>query len=123
MTHALPVLAAVAILVSCQSKTDETTRTFQPPQESTCGEGEQDNEVSCQLTLWHCGINPVTFQGQTWERPLREQPLIDQTTVPRGWEGEGTMTRIDEDEAAYLDDGGTHVTFRLAGQLPNPPCA
>ncbi len=90
---------------------------------STCSEGEQGDVTSrCELTLGHCGINTVSFQDLAWERASGERPFIDNSTTPTGWDGEGTMTRVDEDEASYVDDGGTQVTFRLAAQVTNGPC-
>jgi heat shock protein HslJ len=74
------------------------------------------------LTLFHCGINKVKFEGLFWERPWKDGPIIDGTRVPPGWVGTGTMTRIDKDEALYVDASGIEVPFRLAEDVRNHVC-
>jgi hypothetical protein len=62
------------------------------------------------VTLWHCGINPITVDGVTYEVPRAETPF-DQTNAPDSFVGEGTIRRIDDDELEYRDDGGVALHF------------
>lgn len=74
------------------------------------------------LTLFHCGINEVKFEGLFWERPWKDGPNITADVAPPGWVGTGTMLRIDKDEAIYVDASGREVPFRPAEDVRNHVC-
>ncbi len=74
------------------------------------------------ITTWHCGINPTTFAGRTWEVPWPTP--FDGTNAPRpfndpppgeAFTGHGSMELVAEDRAVYTDDGGVRLTFLPAG--------
>jgi hypothetical protein len=87
----------------------------QPP-ESPPAPAREDDHL---LELWHCGILPTTFLGETW---AAEPAPFDQTNAPVG-ATTGTITALDDDEARYVGSDGSVVRFvRLDGAWLLPPC-
>lgn len=86
-------------------------------------------------SLWHCGVDPIDFDGGRWRFTEGISPdvdPIDETTVSIGFAGTGQMRHTAEGTGAvYIDDGayeGTDqpVTLRfepLVGELEAVPCA
>jgi hypothetical protein len=89
---------------------------------------EPAGAVELTVTLWHCGVEPVTVADRSWEVPVGESvdghpdlPL-DATNTPTDWVGSGTAV-VAEDEMTYTDDGGEVVTFVPGDGEPPGPCA
>jgi hypothetical protein len=73
-------------------------------------EDSGDSEV--ELTVGHCWISPVEFEGQTWVVRKSEQ-FGWGGNVPDGWVGEGSITRVAEDQSLYEDRGGLELSLVL----------
>lgn len=61
------------------------------------------------VSLYHCGVDPLSFDGQIWE--AGPATLFDQTNAPREWVGRGTVSRPTPSELVYQDDSGIEVRF------------
>lgn len=62
------------------------------------------------VTLYHCGVNPLRYEGRDWEVPDAEQPF-DATNAPPSFVGEGTIEQISADELRYTDASGLTLRF------------
>ena len=101
----------------------ERTSSTQAPPDEPAGSGQ-----TVTVTLWHCGVEPVTVDGRTWEVPESESvdgspdlPL-DATNTPLDWLGTGTVT-VRGDAMTYTDGGGEVVEFVPDDGRPPPPCS
>lgn len=65
-----------------------------------------------EIDMGHCFVEPVTFDGEQWNVPF-DQQFGGGGLQPDGWVGTGVMTRVDDDEARFADDGGASITFLL----------
>lgn len=74
-----------------------------------------------QVSLYHCGFRPLSYDGKTWEVP--EPTPFDATNAPEAWKGTGTITSITETSLEYLDDSGIEVGFVADDDGPLPLCA
>jgi hypothetical protein len=61
------------------------------------------------VSLGHCGVDPLTFDGQVWE--AGPATLFDQTNAPTEWVGSGVVTRPTPSELVFRDDSGIEVRF------------
>lgn len=61
------------------------------------------------VSVYHCGLNPLAFDGQIWE--AGPATLFDQTNAPQEWIGSGTVTHSTSSELVYRDDAGIEVRF------------
>ena len=53
------------------------------------------------VKLWHCGIEPLHYDGRVWEVP---PPSFDATNVSSRWRGRGTATIVDDTTLVYTGD-------------------
>jgi hypothetical protein len=60
------------------------------------------------ITLWHCGFEPLSFDGQQW-LPKPGPGRFDETNRPTSWVGRGTVTRKSNTELLYVDRSGVKV--------------
>jgi hypothetical protein len=78
--------------------------------------------VPVEVTLWHCGIDTLTFEGQEWEVPNDDEPF-DGTNAPAWFAGRGTIVRSDDGtHLVYTDETGFALTF-VPDDGVEPPCA
>lgn len=77
-------------------------------------------EGRVRVALYHCGVEPVMFEGREWVVP---SPPFDATNAPAGFAGTGRMTRTSEVEAVYVDRSGARIDFRVLEGWQPPPCA
>ena len=73
------------------------------------------------VTLWHCGIDALGYEGRVWEVPTGEEPF-DATNAPETFAQEGAIERVGPDELRYTDDGGVVLRF-VPDDGTDPPCA
>ena len=57
------------------------------------------------ISLGHCWMEPVHFDGEVWNPPYDEQ-FGWGGDVPSQWRGEGIMIRVGQNRARYVDGGG-----------------
>lgn len=70
------------------------------------------------ISLWHCGIDPTSFDGDRWYVP---DPPFDETN--KGASLEGTMTRVSAEKAVFEAESGERVEFMpLVGEWEKPLC-
>jgi hypothetical protein len=74
-----------------------------------------------EVTLWHCGIDTITFEDRVWEVPNGEEPF-DGTNAPGSFVGRGTIERVRADELRYVDESGVVLRF-VPDDGTEPPCA
>lgn len=74
-----------------------------------------------EVTLWHCGIEPITYERRTWEVPNDEEPF-DGTNAPASFAGRGEVERVGPDELRYTDESGVVLRF-VPDDGTEPPCA
>lgn len=112
----LPMALAAAVLCGIAGcGTERTIGAATPtPTESSV------TSVRISLSLFHCGINPVTVDGRVW-RANPDDELLSATNEPETWVGSGTAV-IDGDRLIYTDDGGIMVPFEPDDGTPPPPC-
>jgi hypothetical protein len=73
------------------------------------------------VTLYHCGVNPTKFDGRTWVVP-EEQVPFDELDAPASFVGRGTMVKVQDDKALYVDESGIEIIFRPENQVPDSFC-
>ena len=71
------------------------------------------------MTLYHCGLNPISFRGRKWE--AGPAMLFDDTDKPAGWRGHGTVTEVGPARLLYRDDSGVEVTYLPDAEVVPPP--
>ena len=67
------------------------------------------------VTLYHCGFNPITYQGKKWEATF--EPFDDENK-PASWRGHGTISEIGPTRLLYQDDSGVKVTYVPDAEVP-----
>lgn len=73
------------------------------------------------VTLYHCGVNPTEFEGRTWAVPQSLVPF-DATNAPDSFVGRGTVARVREEEALYVDESGVEIVFWPQDKVPGILC-
>lgn len=76
---------------------------------------------TAEVALWHCGIEPITYEGRTWEVPDGEEPF-DGTNAPASFAGRGEVERVGPDELRYTDESGMELRF-VPDDGVERPCA
>ena len=69
-----------------------------------------------QVVLHHCGVQPVTFEGRSWEV---EEPRFDQRNAPDSFSGFGQFDR-NGDTLTFDDREGARLAFVVNDGTPNP---
>jgi hypothetical protein len=67
-------------------------------------------------------VNPTKFDGRTWAVP-EEQVPFDELDAPASFVGRGTMVKVQDDKALYVDDSGVEIVFRPDNQVAATVCA
>lgn len=76
-------------------------------------------EGTPQVTLYHCGVNPVVYDGVTWEV---NDPPFDGTNAPATFSGFGQFVR-DGNVLHFSDKAGATIDFTPDDAVVGPPCA
>lgn len=76
-------------------------------------------EGTIEVTLYHCGVDPIAFAGRQWVVP---DPPFDATNAPRGFSGGGRIEVTSETTARYVDSSGIALHFEAADSWEPPPC-
>ena len=111
IVRALPVLIVLLLAVGCGADDEQPLAAEAPQDTSSTTESpaadHPDDGIALSVTLWHCGIEPVTVDGRQWEVPDTETvdghpdlPL-DATNTPSDWVGSGTAV-VRGDAMTYL---------------------
>jgi uncharacterized lipoprotein NlpE involved in copper resistance len=74
------------------------------------------SEPGQQVLLYHCGIQPVTYEDRSWEV---EKPPFDATNAPDTFSGFGTFSRT-ADVLTFTDGKGARLTFTPNDGTPDP---
>lgn len=128
----LRVLTILLLAAGCSADRDDPSAAEDLQRTSGTTESpptdDRDDLVAVSVTLWHCGVEPLTADGRRWEVPGTEHvdgfpdlPL-DATNTPSDWVGSGSAV-IQGDEMIYTDDGGEVVDFVPDDGRPPGPCA
>lgn len=72
-----------------------------------------------EVTLWHCGVDPVVFGGREWVVP---DPPFDATNAPEGFTGHGTFQQRSSRDALFFDQGGEIIHFEAIEDWEPPVC-
>lgn len=90
--------------------------------------GDADDSRSVEVSLWHCGVEPVTVDRRLWEAATPQMvdgttdlPL-DGTNTPEEWVGRGTVV-VAGDRMTYTDEDGEVIDFVPDDGIAPPPCA
>ncbi|MGY1739116.1 MULTISPECIES: hypothetical protein [unclassified Blastococcus] len=77
---------------------------------AACGGTDESDMV--EVSLWHCGVEPVTVDGRLWEAvpEMVDGMGVDATNPPEDWVGRGTVV-ITDDQMTYTDQGGKVIDF------------
>ena len=128
----LQFLMVLLLTAGCSADREEPSAAEEPQGTSSATESpttdDRGDSIALSVTLWHCGVEPVTTEGRLWEVPRTEHvdgfpdlPL-DATNTPSDWVGNGTAL-IQGEEMIYTDEGGEVVEFALDDSQPPGPCA
>jgi hypothetical protein len=72
-----------------------------------------------EVSLYHCGLDPLVVDGQTW---VADPPPFDGTNAPPEFVSRGTFAVApDGTTAAYTDESGITVTFTAVDETWEPP--
>lgn len=104
-------VAAVLALVGCTGPDD----VLPPPVPPT------PQAVEMSVTLYHCGLNPITYQGMKWEVP--DPAPFDNLNYPARWRGHGVVTEVSPTRLLYRDDSGVEVLYLPDAEVPPAGCA
>ncbi len=85
--------------------------------EERVGIHPQDGPVN--VTLYHCGVDPVEFAGEVW---VALDPPFDATNAPEGFVGRGTMKTRSDIEAVYVDASGVRIELQAVDAYEPPTC-
>lgn len=77
--------------------------------------------VEMSVTLFHCGLRPITYQGKVWEDPSFPEAFNDMS-APSNWRGRGTVTEVNATRLLYRDESGVEVTFVPDADVPDRGC-
>ena len=130
--RSLRLLMVLLLAVGCTADREEPSAAEEPQGTSSTTESpttdDRDDSIALSVTLWHCGVEPVTADGRLWEVPRTERvdgfpdlPL-DATNTPSDWVGSG-MAVVRDDQMIYTDEGGEVVEFTPDDGQPPGPCA
>ena len=72
--------------------------------------------VEMSVTLNHCGVDPLSYQGKKWEAGAAT--LFDNTNKPSVWRGHGTLTEVGPTRLLYRDDSDIEMTFLPDAEVP-----
>lgn len=84
--------------------------------------------VPVSVSLWHCGVTPVTVDGRLWEAAPSQtvdgnaDAPLDATNTPADWVGRGTAV-VGADRMTYTDEGGEVIDFIPDDGSEPAPCA
>ena len=82
-----------------------------------CGDSKTDSSSGePQVRLHHCGVQPVSFDGESWEV---EAPPFDEGSAPDSFSGFGEFQRSG-DNLTYEDREGARLNFSINDGTPNP---
>lgn len=92
-----------------------------------CFLGKETEEVTSRqtwarmdVTLYHCGVDPIVFRGRRWVVP---DPPFDATNAPEEFAGTGIFKQRSSIDAVYFDDSGEAIRFEASEDWEPPPCA
>ncbi|MBB2903341.1 hypothetical protein FHR75_004183 [Kineococcus radiotolerans] len=85
----------------------------------TAESGAAGDSVPVQVSLYHCGVEPLVLDDTTWEVP---QPPFDGTNAPASFTGSGSVVR-DGKVLRYTDEAGALLTFVPDDGVQRPLCA
>jgi hypothetical protein len=130
--RSLRFLLVLLLAVGCSADREEPLAADKPQGTSSTTESptadDRNGSIALSVTLWHCGVEPVTVDGRLWEVPSTERvdgfpdlPL-DATNTPSDWVGSGIAV-VQGDEMMYTDEGGEVVEFAPDDGRPPDPCA
>jgi hypothetical protein len=101
---------------------------------AACSEGDRDDAdvatstrnpkgpIPVEVTLYHCGIEPIWFEGRSWEVPEETGPF-DEMSAPEEFVGRGTVERNSRGESLrYVDESGIVLFFEPDDGV-DLPCA
>ena len=84
---------------------------------AACGDGNQGaSRGTPQVLLHHCGVQPVTYGGRSWEV---EAPPFDQGNAPDSFSGFGEFSQQGE-TLTFTDRDGARLTFVVDDGTPDP---
>jgi hypothetical protein len=72
-----------------------------------------------EVTLYHCGVDPVEFGGREWVVP---DPPFDATNAPESFTGRGLFKQRSAVDALYFDDSGEVIHFQALEDWEPPLC-
>jgi hypothetical protein len=111
-------LVAVA-LSACGSVASTAPRTASQSATALPAATASPSPRSVTVTLYHCGIDPLKYNGQTWEVP---NPPFDATNRPQTWRGTGKVIALTTEHLRFRDDSGIVVEFVPDDGKPPPIC-
>ena len=101
--RALTVLALVVMAACSEGARDDAdvvaTSTSNP-----------NGPISVEVTLYHCGVEPIWFDGRAWEVPEETGPF-DATNAPEEFVGRGTIEPFGGESLRYVDESGIVLFF------------
>ena len=114
------LVAVVAVIALDTTAARDPGRTAVPPASSTPVASAPPTTVTSAprvtarvaLTIGHCVVEYVDFDGQTWGLTKEQQFGRGGGAVPPKWPSRtGLMERLSADRARYTDDAGTVLDF------------
>jgi hypothetical protein len=89
------------------------------PETTVAGPQPDPAGTEVDITLWHCGIEPLEADGQRW---VADPPPFDETNAPPELTRHGTVTVApDGGSATYTDGSGITVDLVPVGDDWQPP--
>jgi hypothetical protein len=89
------------------------------PETTVAGPQPDPAGTEVDITLWHCGIEPLEVDGQRW---VADPPPFDETNAPPELTRHGTVTVApDGGSATYTDESGVTVDLVPVGDDWQPP--
>ena len=88
---------------------------------AACADSPRDSDAlpaapGQQVVLYHCGVQPVTYEGRSWEV---EEPPFDPTNAPDSFSDFGEFERKG-DTLTFDDREGARLDFVINDGTPNP---
>ena len=112
--RALPLLALVTVAACNEGAPDDA--------DVATSTSNLKGPISVEVTLYHCGVEPIWFDGTSWEVP-EETGAIDEMSAPESFVGRGTIDLAAGGESLrYVDESGYALVF-VPDDGVDLPCA
>jgi hypothetical protein len=119
LQRAFLVLVGLLLVGACTSEPAAPARDAAPATSGEAATPEPSSEPTqrasrrIKMPVGHCWIDPVAFDRSEWA-VVRQDQFGWGGGTPRGWDGQGVITRLSDSSSRYADRSGHVLRLVLA---------